>query len=70
MNNKSLNVKAGAAIFDRLLSVPENFPVKFSYGGKTYINMIRNIRESDLERRFFSSLVELDVPVHIESNTR
>ncbi len=36
MSNKSLNVKAGAAIFDRLLSVPENFPVKFSYGGKMY----------------------------------
>ena len=41
-----------------------------TYGGETYINMIRNIRESELERRFFSRLVELDVPVLIESNSR
>ena len=39
-----------------------------SYGGETYINMIRNIRESELERRFFSRLVELGVPVAIETN--
>lgn len=36
MSNKSINVKAGAAIFDKLLSVPENFPIKFSCGGRTY----------------------------------
>ncbi len=30
--------------------------------------MIRNIKESELERRFFSRLVELGVPVFIESN--
>ena len=39
-----------------------------SYGGKTYINMIRSIRESELERRFFSKLVALGIPVSIESN--
>lgn len=41
-----------------------------SCGGKTYINMIRNIRESELERRFFSRLVELGIAVDIESNGR
>lgn len=48
-------------------SYPNNCSV-LSYGGKTYINMIRNIRESELERRFFSRLVELGVPVEIECN--
>ena len=32
--------------------------------------MIRSIRESELERLFFSRLVELGVPVEIESNER
>lgn len=41
-----------------------------TYGEQTYVNMIRNIRESELERRFFSRLVDLGVPVAIESNTR
>ena len=49
-------------------SYPNNCSVA-SYGGECYINMIRNIREPELERRFFSRLVELDVPVLIESNT-
>lgn len=48
-------------------SYPNNCSVA-SCGGETYINMIRNIRESELERRFFSRLVELGVPVTIESN--
>lgn len=46
---------------------PNNCSV-LSYGGKTYINMIRSIRESELERRFFSGLVELGIAVDIESN--
>ena len=46
---------------------PNNCSV-VSFGENTFINMIRNIRESDLERRFFSRLVSLDVPVAIESN--
>ncbi len=50
-------------------SYPNNCSV-LSYGGKTYINMIRNIRESELERRFFSRLVELGIPVDIECNRR
>ena len=50
-------------------SYPNNCSV-LSFGGKTYINMIRSIRESELERLFFSRLVELGVPVEIESNER
>ena len=50
-------------------SYPNNCSV-VSFGGKTCINMIRNIRESELERRFFSALVELGVPVEIECNRR
>ena len=50
-------------------SYPNNCSV-LSYGGKTYINMIRSIRESELERRFFSRLVELGVAVEIECNRR
>jgi len=50
-------------------SYPNNCSV-LSYGGRTYINMIRNIRESELERRFFSRLVDLGIPVEIESNRR
>lgn len=48
-------------------SYPNNCSV-ISFGGKTYINMIRNIKESELERLFFSRLVELGIPVDIESN--
>ncbi len=50
-------------------SYPNNCSV-LSYGGKTYINMIRSIRESELERRFFSRLVELGIAVELESNRR
>lgn len=50
-------------------SYPNNCSV-LSYNGKTYINMIRNIRQSELERRFFSRLVELGIAVDIESNRR
>ena len=50
-------------------SYPNNCSV-MSWGGRTYINMIRSIRESELERRFFSRLVELGLPVEIESNHR
>ena len=48
-------------------SYPNNCSV-LSLGGKTYVSMIRNIRESELERRFFSRLVELGIPVEIECN--
>ena len=39
-----------------------------SFGSETCISMIRNIEEPELERRFFSRLVELGVPVAIETN--
>ena len=48
-------------------SYPNNCSV-LSCGGKTYVSMIRSIRESELERRFFSALVELGIAVEIESN--
>ncbi len=50
-------------------SYPNNCSV-LSYGDKTCINMIRSIREPELERLFFSRLVELGIPVEIESNER
>ena len=50
-------------------SYPNNCSV-VSWQGKTYISMIRGIRDSELERLFFSRLVELGIPVDIESNRR
>lgn len=50
-------------------SYPNNCSV-VSVGNTTCINMIRSIKESELERRFFSSLVQLGIPVSIESNRR
>lgn len=41
-----------------------------SFGDVTAINMIRSIRQSELERRFFSRLVELGLSVTVESNQR
>lgn len=48
-------------------SYPNNCSV-VTTKGVTYINMIRSTRSADLERRFFSRLVELGVPVLIETN--
>lgn len=39
-----------------------------SYGGRLYINMIRNIKESELESLFFENLKSLGVDVDIEDN--
>ena len=50
-------------------SYPNNCSV-VSWQRKTYISMIRGIRDSELERLFFSRLVELGIPVDIESNRR
>ena len=50
-------------------SYPNNCSV-VSWKGKTYISMIRGIRDSELERLFFSRLVEEGIPVEIESNRR
>ena len=59
--------------FEFIIGVQYTYPNNcsvLSYGGKTCLNMIRSIEESELERLFFSRLVELGVPVEIESNQR
>ena len=48
-------------------SYPNNCSV-VSCKGETIINMIRSTESPELERRFFSRLVELGVPVTIETN--
>lgn len=50
-------------------SYPNNCSV-ISFNGQTSIHFIRNVKESDLERRFFASLVSLNLPVFIQSNER
>ena len=46
---------------------PNNCSVA-SFNGKTFINMIRTIKESELERLFLTKLVSLGLPVSVESN--
>lgn len=41
-----------------------------SYGGTTRINLIRSIREPNLERCFLTRLVELGLSVRVDSNER
>ena len=48
-------------------SYPNNCSV-VTCAGTTLVNMIRSTRSPELERRFFSRLVELGVPVTIETN--
>ena len=50
------------------ITYPNNCSVA-SYGDITCINMIRNIRETELERRFFTRLVKRGIPVLIEEGT-
>ncbi len=57
--------------FEFIIGVQMRYPNNcsvVSYGDFTYVNMIRNSRSAELERLFFSRLVELGVPVEIESN--
>jgi len=59
--------------FDFVIGVQYSYPNNCSvasWHGKTCINMIRSIRDAELERLFFSRLVELGIPVEIESNRR
>ena len=59
--------------FDFIIGVQYSYPNNcsvVSWNGKTYISMIRGIRDSELERLFYSRLVELGIPVDIESNRR
>ena len=46
---------------------PHNCGV-ITYGDTVYINMIRNIREPELERHFYEVLHRLGLPVRVESN--
>lgn len=39
-----------------------------SYKGKTYLDFTRTIRETDVEREFFTFLVDQGIPVTLESN--
>lgn len=41
-----------------------------SYDGTMYVNITRTIRESELEREFFTRLIKLGIPVKLESNQR
>ena len=36
MSKKSLNTAAGRRVFGKITDTPENFPFRFTYGGKTY----------------------------------
>ena len=59
--------------FDFIIGVQYSYPNNcsvVSWQGKTWISMIRGIRDSELERLFFSALVEKGIPVDIESNRR
>ena len=59
--------------FDFVIGVQYSYPNNCSvvtWKGKTCISMIRSIRDAELERLFFSRLVELGIPVEIESNRR
>lgn len=65
------NIINGIRNLDFIIGVQKSYPNNcsvISCGGKTRINFIRNIRETRLERYFFTELVELGVPVEIESD--
>ncbi len=48
-------------------TAPHNCGI-ISYGDTLYINMIRNIRESELEYHFCKVLRELDLPIQVQTN--
>ena len=50
-------------------AAPYNASV-ITYGGKMYLNIIRNMREPVLEREIYCVLRELGVPHVAESNSR
>ena len=58
---------------DVLLGVQSRAPYNsalVTYGGKTYLNIIRNIKESVLERELYKTFKELGIKVVAESNSR
>lgn len=65
------NMEKYVEIMDFIIGVQKSYSNNcsvVSYGGKTRISIIRNISETELERLFFSKLVEQGIPVEIESN--
>ncbi len=57
--------------FDFILGVQADAPYNcgmLSFGETVYINFIRNIKEAELERHFFSVLRQLGLSVTVESN--
>ncbi|HHT54398.1 MAG TPA: alpha/beta hydrolase fold domain-containing protein [Clostridiales bacterium] len=59
--------------FDFVLGAQSTSPYNcgvLSYGDKLIINIIRNIKEPLLERRFYEVLREQNIPVKVESNQR
>ena len=57
--------------FDFIIGTPASTPNNcsvVSYKGQVYINFIRNIKEAELERLFFTNLVKLGLHVKIQSN--
>lgn len=57
--------------FDFILGVQASAPYNcgvISYGDTTYVNFIRNIRESELEYHFFKALQRRGLSVEVESN--
>ena len=55
---------------DFMIGVQHTYPNNCSVvscGDTTCINMVRNIQETELERRFFTRLVKMGIPVLIES---
>ena len=58
---------------DVLLGVQSKAPYNsavVTYGGKTYLNIIRNIKDSILERELYETFKELGIKVVAESNSR
>ena len=65
------NMAAYIQRFDFILGVQAAAPYNcgmLSYGDTLYINFIRDIKESELERHFYAILQQLGLPVAVESN--
>ena len=57
--------------FDFILGVQATAPYNcgiLSYGDTLYINFIRNIREPELEARFYGVLRDMGLKVQVQSN--
>lgn len=67
------NMEKHVGRIDFVLGVQADSPCNCgicSYGGKLRVNFIRSIRESDLERHFFTELRKMGLHVLVESNQR